>query len=174
MTLLPRGWAVAVLLSIPALACADVLEVDLGLEGNIVKVKAKHEDETPAKGVKVTLVDDKLQLVASGKINADGEWSWPAPAPGNYEVVLDAGPGEKEMRLPIQVKGVALPSPEPSADRVKCEHCPTAPQQPVGDADEGDENHGFPWLPTSVALGFIGSCGLIWWVSRFCCRPTPG
>jgi hypothetical protein len=147
---------------------ADDLDTELGLKGNIVAVKVFHEDQTPAKGLKVALVDAQKNVIADGKINADGEWSWPAPGPGLYHVVLDPGTGDKDIkRYPIEVRPVALPSPEPDPDRSRCEHCPAPPAAPTGVASPS-----FPFTVGGVALGALALWGMVFWLHRACSGPS--
>src|SRR5277367_4787241 len=103
--------AVAACFLVAAVARAELETFCTVVRGNIVEIEVHNEDQTPAKGLKVALVDAQKNVVAAGKINADGEWSWPAPAPGAYEVVLDPGTGDKGiMRYPIEVRPAAMPS----------------------------------------------------------------
>lgn len=134
------------------------------LSGNIIKIELLREDETPAKGVKVCLLDPEKKVIAEGKINADGEWSWPAPGPGTYVVLVDPGTGVKDQRrYPIQVKGVVVPAPDPTAAAPKCEHCPAPPS---ATDEKAAERRPFPWTSTGVALGFVGIFGVLYWFSR--------
>jgi hypothetical protein len=153
-----------------AVARADLDIYCTVIRGNIVVIKVFHEDQVPAKGLKVALVDAQKNEIAAGKINADGEWSWPAPAAGAYEFVLDPGTGNKDItHCPVTVRQTAVPSPEPDPDRVRCDHCP--PPAPVAAATPPPpaEPPLFPWMP---ALGVVAVCGAVrLWFGKSWLRP---
>jgi hypothetical protein len=134
------------------------------VRGNIVEIEVHYEDQTPAKGLKVALVDAQKKVIAAGKINADGEWSWPAPGPGAYELVLDPGTGDMDIkRYPIEVRPVALPSPEPDPDRARCDHCPAPPP---GAAEETPESLAFPWIASGILLALLAAYRIIGWFGK--------
>jgi len=157
------GLAVAVCFLATLTARAELETFCTVVRGNIVEIEVHHEDQTPAKGLKVALVDAQKNVIAAGKINADGEWSWPAPAPGAYEVVLDPGTGDRDIkRYPIEVRPAALPSPEPDAERTRCEHCPAPP--PAAAASE--EQPAFLWLASGILLGLLVAFRLVNWLGK--------
>lgn len=170
-------WTMAsalVLLGVAATTRADELEMFCTISrGHIVEVRVHHEDQKPAQGVKVSLVavgEKENKIIQVGKINADGEWSWPAPGPGNYEIVVDPGTGEKDItRIPVEVKPAALPSPEPDPDRAKCDNCPPpAPPRPETPTAEPTDL----WLPGGIALGVVGAFALMIYLGRLWGTPT--
>ncbi|MBY0522374.1 MAG: hypothetical protein K2R98_03210 [Gemmataceae bacterium] len=171
MASIPRGWMavrcvlVAAIFGIGSRSLADELEIGLGVErGTIVKVQATYANDKPAIGVKVALVDAKKATVGSGKINADGEWSWPAPGPGVYEVVFDPGTGDKDViRHSIEVKGAVLPSPDPEVERVKCPICPVTPPRSTARADaKCPFADGIACFLGLASIGFYGIG--FWWL----------
>ena len=62
--------AVAVCFLAGPLPGADLDTYCTTVRGNIVKVVVLYEDQTPAKGLKVALVDSQKNVVAAGKIKA--------------------------------------------------------------------------------------------------------
>lgn len=163
--------ALAVVIACAGSVGAGDLDISYTLvRGHIVQVEVRNEDQTPAKGVKVSLFDADKKLIQEGKINADGEWSWPTPGPGSYEVVVDPGTGANDItRIPVQVKPTALPAPEPDPDRPKCDHCP--PPAPAAVETPAEETP-TPWVPAGLALGAIGACGLALWLGRSWGQPA--
>src|SRR5947208_3485638 len=98
--------ATVVLLS--PLASAGVLAHNLAAEcqvrGKQVVLEAFFSDDTPAPNAKVTVRDDHKAVVAEGKTDAGGVWTFPTPPDGRYEIVVDAGDGHRTtlvLTLPV-------------------------------------------------------------------------
>jgi hypothetical protein len=160
-SLLAHGWLV--LVAVASAAPAEELDCSLHVRGNIVVVEVLNERSLPAKGVPVRLVNGKGEVLAQGKINADGEWSWPLFASGSYQVVVEQGPAEKEwLRLPVEYRDPALQAPSP--DDAKCPHCPTPP--PLPEESVATEST-VPWIPVTAAGGLVGVVSVAlcfaWW-----------
>jgi hypothetical protein len=117
----------------------------------------------------VRLLDARQKVVAEGRINADGEWSWPVLKAGAYEVFVDRGPEENDkLTVPVSVQAALDEPPAPS--EIKAPHCPPPSAEPPGPADEAR----FPWLPAGVALGLAGTSGVLFWRGRGrTCRREP-
>jgi hypothetical protein len=148
------------LLMVPRASQAGELAGSVNLREGIVYVEVDDEGK-PAVGVKVRLQETrKKEVVAQGKINAEGKWSWPLFKAGSYEVVIEPREAGQEPQVwPLDVRGKIDPSAE--TDAKKCDHCPMPPTETT--SEEGR----IPWLPVGLGLGFIGSCGLVVWFSKF-------
>ena len=104
------GPALLAWLLCPGLACAHALVAECTLKGGTVEVVAFYDDDSPAAEAVVKLLDGQKQVVARGRTDARGRWSLPAPAPGEYEVVVDAGAGHRAAER-VTVPGAAAQAP---------------------------------------------------------------
>lgn len=84
--------ALVVLLA-PAVATAHGVGVEAKLKGDTVRVEGYFDDDTPAADAKVVVADADGKVVAEGKADKKGAWSFPVPPAGKYTVTLDAGEG---------------------------------------------------------------------------------
>src|SRR5262249_34568247 len=82
--------------------------------------------------------DGQDQMVAEGQTDAQGLWSFPAPAPGHYLLIVDTGMGHR-AREPI-----AVPDPGASSARVET----------ISSGTRSDLT-GFPYLKVGVGLASI-------------------
>ena len=83
----------AALLMLPALAAAHSPVFDCFLEkGTRVTCEGGFSDGTSATGVAVKVLDATDKLLLSGKIDAEGRFSFERPQ-GDFRVVFDAGAG---------------------------------------------------------------------------------
>lgn len=91
-----------------------------------VTIDAYYDDDTPATDAKVSLTDAGGKVVLEGRTNETGRWSFPAPAPGKYRVVVDGGAGHRTT------VSLAIPAPvHPSAQ-------PTSAVSPGSAAEEAN------------------------------------
>jgi nickel transport protein len=110
------GWLVLV---IPAVAHAHALGAEAKLKDGKVTVEAFYDDDTPATDAKVVVTDSDGKLVAEGKTDKVGKWSFSAPPAGKYKVVVDAGAGHRatvtltvpESPRPVQPETAGRPAP---------------------------------------------------------------
>ena len=77
------GWVVACLLLTHSSAFAHKLLVTTRVEGNEVRVDVYYEDDSPADGAKMQLLQGE-QLLAEGRANDEGKWAIPRPGAGLY------------------------------------------------------------------------------------------
>jgi nickel transport protein len=84
-----------VILVIPAVANAHALGAEAKLKDGRVTVEAFYDDDTPAADAKVVVTGPDGKLVAEGKTDRVGKWSFAAPPAGKYKVVVDAGAGHR-------------------------------------------------------------------------------
>jgi hypothetical protein len=88
-------------------AAAHGVGVQATLAGGTVRVEGFFDDDTPAAAAKVTVVEDG-RTVAEGTTDDRGVWTFPAPPPGTYRVLIDAGAGHRAAaNLVIPAAGAA-------------------------------------------------------------------
>jgi hypothetical protein len=85
--------AVLMLALVPAAASAHGVGVEAKLKGDTVRVEGYFDDDTPAADAKVAVTDTAGTVIAEGKADKKGAWSFPVPPAGKYTVTLDAGEG---------------------------------------------------------------------------------
>ena len=83
----------AVLLVLPIVASAHAVGVDARIVGDKVRVEAYFDDDTPARDAKVEVLDGEKAVVAEGRTDEKGFWSFAKPKPGKFTVRVDAGDG---------------------------------------------------------------------------------
>src|ERR1051325_9703612 len=76
-------------------ACAHAVYVECKVQGDKLEVEAYYEDDTRAVHAKVQIVDGHKNVVANGTTDKNGQCSFAAPPPGEYEVLLNAGAGHR-------------------------------------------------------------------------------
>ena len=84
-----------ILLAIPAVAKAHAIGAEARLKDGRVNVEAFYDDNTPAENAKVVVTDSEGTVVAEGKTDTSGKWSFLAPPAGKYKVAVDAGAGHR-------------------------------------------------------------------------------
>jgi hypothetical protein len=111
-----------------------------------VNVEAYFDDDTPAGDARVSVRDSAKITVAEGRTDPGGRWSFPAPAPGIYEVAVNAGAGHRvTVRLTITGKAGTLPPAD-------------GPSRPEFTSGKG--------LQTALGLTAIGAFALAWLAAR--------
>jgi hypothetical protein len=133
-----RAATIAVLLGLAAAgpACAHNLGATATLRGGHVEVEAYFSDDTPARDAKVMVHDAAGRFVATGRTDDRGHWSFPAPPPGVYELVVDAGGGHYK-RLTVTISTTA------------------ADGTPVSGEPSREEFTRFPWGGVAAGLTVI-------------------
>src|SRR5262245_34849815 len=96
---------VAVGLLMPNPSWAHALKAECTLKNGKIMVEAFFDDDAPAVNAKVEVRDGGDQILAGGQTDVQGLWSCPAPAPGQYVLIVDAGMGHR-AREPIAVPDV--------------------------------------------------------------------
>ncbi|HEY1380558.1 MAG TPA: carboxypeptidase-like regulatory domain-containing protein [Gemmataceae bacterium] len=158
--MMPRTVA-ALLLSLAAAAPAraHALGAEAKLRGGRVEVEAYFSDNTPARDARVTVRDAADATIAEGRTDAEGRWSFPAPPPGRYAVVVDAGAGHRTRPI-----AVTIPGEPPAADVT------------VSEGPRREEFTQFPWGRVALGLGIIAALALGWRAvrrARAVRSPTP-
>lgn len=85
-------------------ASAHGVFMDPRVQAGRVVVEAYFDDDTPTQDAKVTAVDQSGAVVAEGRTDDKGVWSFPAPPPGQYKLTLDDGTGHRCTRT-LTVEG---------------------------------------------------------------------
>ena len=89
-----RTFIVVILfLAAPPIAAAHDVALNWKLKNGVVAVQVFFDSNAPGANAAVTVRDANRSIVAEGKADADGRWSFPAPKPGTYEMRADAGLG---------------------------------------------------------------------------------
>jgi len=133
------------LLACPADLFAHALGVECRLRQGKVEVEAYYSDDTPAPGAEVSVRDEKDKEIAAGQTDREGRWSFAAPPPGKYQVVVEAGAGHR-ARTQITI-------PVSAADALRISAGP-----PRGDFTR------FPWLKLMIGIGAIAFFGIAFWL----------
>jgi hypothetical protein len=135
----------------PAWGFAHALHVTCTLARGNVEVESFYDDDTPAIKADVLVVNAKEATLAQGTTNAKGRWSFAAPAPGAYEVRVNAGAGHRAKTT------LVVPPPTTAA---------AAPMPPAGaetNGNDGMQRADFtrtPWVKILLGLVIIGGCSV--------------
>jgi hypothetical protein len=143
-----RIWGIIILLALAAVSSASAhsLGFECKLRDDRLELEAYFSDDTPARRAAVTVRDSSDQIVCEGQTDREGKWSCPLPAPGRYEVVVDAGDGHRKQELvTVPKRGTTAPSPA------------------VSEGPSREEFTRTPWLRLAVGLVIIaiGSAALL-------------
>src|SRR6267143_451892 len=63
-----------------------------------IHLAAFFDDDSAPRYALVLVRNAANETVAEGKTDVQGQWSFPTPAPGEYEVMVDAGAGHRTAR----------------------------------------------------------------------------
>jgi nickel transport protein len=157
-TTLLAGLPLLALLAVAGTASAHALGADCTLRGGRVEVEAYFSDDTDARGATVRVLDGQGKALAEGHTDERGRWSFPAPPPGRYTVVVDAGAGHLarvRLNVPGPADGRAAPAATVPADTVRLSEGPTR-----------EEFTRFPWPRVGLGVGLIAALGLAGWAVR--------
>ncbi len=131
-------------------ALAHALGAECKLHGERVELEAYYDDDTPARDAKVRLLDADKKLLAEGRTDAQGRCALPAPQPGRYQVVVDAGAGHvTQLSITVPARD-AMPAVAVS----------------LGDGPKRRDFTRFPWIKVCLGLGIIGAAALTIWAVR--------
>jgi nickel transport protein len=159
MSLMKRAraiWLATVLLPcvLPASAWAHALGVQCTPRGDKVHVEAYFEDDTPAQKALVRVLDSAEEEVAKGYTDAKGLWSFDAPPPGRYQVIVDAGAGHRVVQM-TTIPGRDVERASSSNPSAALSHAPTR-----------EEFTSFPWLKVALGVGTIAILAVAFMLSR--------
>lgn len=166
---LPVGLALAAILALPGIVAAHALGLEAKLREGRVHVEGYFDDDTAAAGARVWVEDALKKKVTEGVMDDRGRWSFPAPAPGRYRVVVDAGDGHRASAH-VTIPGTPTAA-EPGESKGAVEEMP----QVVTEGPTREEFTRVPWLRLGLGLGIIaGLAGAAWWGLRATKEPQAG
>jgi hypothetical protein len=141
------AYGLAFVLHLSASACsarAHNLGVQCKLRSQKMEIEAYFDDDTPARGAKVVVLDGRQQVIAQGRTDREGKWAVPAPEPGIYQVTADAGAGHRATTQ------ITVPRDEPT--------------MPISNGPERSDFVRFPWLELLLGVGVIGVASVAVWL----------
>ena len=152
---------VAALLLAAVTVFAHGIGVEAKLKGKVVQVEAYFDDDTPAADAAVTVTEESGRVVAEGKTDAKGAWSFPIPPAGIYRVAVNAGDGHA-AKISLRI---SAPDPQPP---------PAAADAIISDGPSRGEFTRFPWDKVGLGLGgIVGVSAGAWWWGRRRRNETP-
>jgi hypothetical protein len=152
------------LLALPPRSEAHGLGAECKVNGDRVEVEAYFDDDSAARNANVRVEDADQQLVAEGRTDARGCWSFPAPAPGSYRVTVDAGAGHR-TRLTITLPATSSASTATVAPD-DCSCCQDPAPVTVSDGPSRAAFTGFAWLKLGIGVSILGGVGGGCWIAR--------
>ncbi|MCI0379495.1 MAG: carboxypeptidase-like regulatory domain-containing protein [Gemmataceae bacterium] len=143
---------VGLLLFSPAGVWAHALGVECSLRGGKVHVEAFYDDDTPASFALVEVRDSGKKLIANGKCDVKGLWSFEAPPAGKYEVFVNAGAGHAVQ------KALTVPATSPA---------PVDESPKLIITEQTREGFtGFPLIKVGIALGTLALFTIAFLIAR--------
>jgi nickel transport protein len=136
----------ALALTAPALQ-AHAIGLSCKLVGRDVRVEAYFDDDTPARQAKITVRNTAREIVAQGRTDDQGVWTFTPPAPAAYEVTVDAGAGH------LALQRLVVPDAIAEDNR-------------LGNGPSRTEFTQFPWPRLAAGLGLIALVALAFKLSR--------
>ncbi|MFL5245970.1 MAG: carboxypeptidase-like regulatory domain-containing protein [Gemmataceae bacterium] len=153
---------------VPSRALAHRLGADCTIRGKNIQVEAFFGDNSPAKNAHISVVDGNKTSVAEGRTDDKGAWSFPAPVPGIYRVIVDAGYGHR-AEIRIDVPQTKDSSPAAHEEGVCCNDADSGDRAESVRISEGasrDEITHFPWWRIGCGLTLIAGTSFIYLAVR--------
>jgi hypothetical protein len=141
------------ILLFPAPAHAHALHAHAKLDGNQVLVEAKFDGDEAAEKAKVYLISTDGEKTLRGRTGSDGTLRFDAPAPGKYEILVDAGAGH--------VAKVAITITEEML-----RNAPASAPVLISEGPSIEEATSGKWWKIAVGLGAIALFGFVLWMLR--------
>lgn len=152
--LLTAGPAVLLTLLTATEAHAHALSAECRLHGNQIEVQAYFDDDTPVRNAQVSVYGPARKEVARGRTDSQGRCTLPAPPPGTYEVIVDAGAGHRATLK------ITVPPRDSSSEDALLDPSPEAAPL-ISDGPTREEFTRFPWGNVVLGLGVIALGGLV-------------
>jgi hypothetical protein len=133
---------------------AEDLEGSVTLSGDVVRVRVFGDKGKPAADIPLRLRDSNKKIVAAGRTDLAGSWSYPLEHGGKYEVEIVGGPAEDDLlHWPFSLSGPA-PSEPPSVVLMLpcCRAASAAMERPAPPVD-------FPIETVALGIGCLGAAG---------------
>jgi hypothetical protein len=147
--------AITTLLLAAGPAAAHALHAEARLRGDTVTVEVFYSDNTPARDAVVSVQDRDGREVAAGRTDDNGEWSFPRPAAGKYEITADAGAGHRTRAAVTIPTDTALNALAPKPEEVVITSGPSR-----------EELTRFPFLRVALGLAAIGVLAALLWLAN--------
>jgi hypothetical protein len=109
-------FAVVSVLVSPLAASAHGLSLDVKVSGSAVSIAVYYDDDTPGAGAAVKVYDAGKAVVLEGTTDAKGEWTFPAPPPGEYTVRAKTDDGHATKYTPFAIADVPPPADAPPGE----------------------------------------------------------
>ncbi len=138
------------------MSLAPTCLVPIAISDSHIVVDAFYSDSTPARRARVELLDTKGQLLQKANADDSGRCRFPAPGPGDYSVVVNAGAGhrvEQSVKIPTA-------KTQPTIGVVRVESDINV------EGASRDRLTRFPWLNVVVGLSVIATVTLIVLLAR--------
>ena len=129
------------------LALAHAIGFSCKLLGDLVRVEAYFSDDTPAIAAHVVVRNEENAIVAEGRTDDRGVWTFARPAAARYDVTVDGGAGHR-LTQKLTIPELA-PQPEKQEDA-------------VGDGPLRSEFTRIPWQRLAIGLGIIFVLAVGW------------
>ncbi len=155
---MPMRWCLSMLILglAPLPSRAHNLGADFKQVGERIEVEAFFSDNTPARQARVQILDGEKNILGTATTDNQGKCWLPAPNPGQYQLLVNAGDGHrKELMMTI----VGTLPVAPDAD-------PATPGNSPLSFGGREEFTRFPWERVAVGCGVIALVGAAWWWSR--------
>jgi hypothetical protein len=131
---------------------ADDLEGSLTLSGNVVLVRVFGDQGKAAADIPLRLRAADKKIVAAGRTDVSGNWSFPLDGGGKFEVEVICGPADDDvLRMPFSWKGPAPSETPPTILMLPC--CMAASAAAPRPAAPED----FPVETAALGLGCLGA-----------------
>ncbi len=131
----------------PQTVWAHAIGFTCKLIGNLVRVEAYFSDDTPAIDALVVVHNGLNEIVAQGRTDDHGVWTFARPPAAHYEVTVDGGAGHRKTeRLTIPDQPRELESQG----------------SVVSEGPVRDEFTRIPWLRLTIGLAVIFLAALAW------------
>ena len=148
-------WVCFLVLAAPLRTDAHALGADCKVNGDRVELEAYYDDDTPARDANVRVQDARQHLVAEGRTDAEGRWSFARPGAGTYRVIVDAGAGHrKELTITLTANAGS-----PTATG-------TGSSEVVNEGPGRTAFTAFPWLQLGIGVAILGVVGSAFWIAR--------
>jgi nickel transport protein len=131
-------------------ADAHALGADCRIRDGRAFLEAYFSDDTPVRHAKVEVKDAAGKIIAEGKTDDEGRWSFVLPEAGAYQAVVDAGMGHRTT-VAFAVSKEQLAADE--AEKLEGVR--------VGAGPDRERFTRVPWLRVGIGLGVISALALV-------------
>lgn len=128
-------------------ALAHAIGFSCKVLGDMVRVEAYFSDDTPAVDAQVFVRNEKQEIVAQGRTDERGVWTFARPPAAPYEITVDAGAGHRLMQR--------LTVPEPSA-------LSNGQESAVNGGPDRQDFTRIPWTRLAIGVAIITALAAAW------------